>query len=84
LRRPNYYLGFDGTHAWSLFAGRQLPSGNGVLFFAGAAGTKQIVLPSDRGTPTLTLVTDATATFTTSRGHIGVLDLQPLAVTFTN
>lgn len=80
----NYYLGFDGQTAWSLYAGWTLPSGQGFLRLDRADGRHQLPFTLDQGVPTLTTVTPAQANFVTSAGHQGFLDLTTLKVTFTN
>lgn len=79
----NYYLGFDGASAWSLYARWNLTTARGVLWLDGISGRHQVELLPDKGVPTLTEVTPLQARFTTSNGHAGMLDLVTLAVTFT-
>jgi hypothetical protein len=78
----NYYLGFDGSRAWSLYARWSLTDERGVLRLDRSIGSKQIQLPAEVGRPTLTEVTNSSAVFTTSTGREGAIDLATLRVTF--
>jgi len=78
----NYYLGFDGSRAWTLYARWSLTDERGVLRLDRSSGSKQIQLPAEVGRPTLTAVTNSSAVFTTSTGREGAIDLATLLVTF--
>lgn len=80
----NYYLGFDGQDAWTLYAGWTISSGQGLLRLERRDGRHDLALTGDQGIPTLTDVTPMQAQFTTSTGRRGFLDLATLTVIFTN
>ena len=79
----NYYLGYDGTSAWAVYAGRTTVDGRGALRLVRKDGLHEIALPIDRGVPTLTAVASGQARFVTTSGHEGYLDLVALLLTFS-
>ena len=79
----NYYLGYDGTSAWAVYAGWTIADGRGALRLVRRDGVHQITLPIDRGVPTLTAVASGQARFVTTSGSDGYLDLVALLLTFS-
>ncbi len=82
IKTNNYYIGFDGRTAFTIFAGSLIADGRGFLRYAGAGQPVDIVLAPGDGVPTLLSVAGGKARFTTSSGRSGSLDLATLAVSF--
>ena len=80
----NYYVGFDGTWAWSLFAGWTLADGIGTFRLDRKDGFREITIAQTAGVPTLIAVSADEALFVTSTGRRGVFDLHTLKVAFSN
>jgi hypothetical protein len=81
----NYFVGFDGTWGWELYAGWTLADDVGTFrLYRHDDGFHVIAIRRDAGTPTLTLVSSEEALFVTSAGRRGILDLRTLKVTLVD
>ncbi len=82
IKTNNYYIGFDGRTAFTIYAGSLIADGRGFLRYAGVGKPVDVILDPGDGVPTLLSVAGGKAQFATSTGRDGNLDLATLAVSF--